>query len=87
MSAWLTGDNFTDPCLRAQELRRAFLALISGQHAYEVTYLSNGVTRTLRFSQADLSRLEIEMRAAEQECAGTTGRRVSTVRLVTSKGV
>jgi hypothetical protein len=80
-------DWLIDPCVRAEGLRRAYLALISGQQAYEVEYLANGVTRRLRYSQADLSRLESEWRAAEHECAGTTGQRIATIRLATSKGV
>ena len=80
-------DWIADPCLRADVLRRAYYALVSGQLAVETEYLSNGVARRVRYSQVDISRLEMELRAADAECAGITGRRVSTIRLATSKGI
>ena len=76
-----------EPCLRADVLRRAYYGLLSGQLAVETEYVANGVQRRVRYSQVDISRLEMELRAADAECAGTTGRRVSTIRLATSKGI
>ena len=52
-----------------------------------VRYQANGVEREVRYSQMDLARLEAEMRAAERECSGSTGRRIHTVRLSPSKGL
>jgi hypothetical protein len=76
-----------DACARAEALRDAYFNLLSGQLASEVEFLANGVTRRVRYSQTDLARLETEWRAAAGECEGTTGRRIHTVRLSTSKGV
>jgi hypothetical protein len=55
--------------------------------AASVEYLANGVTRRVTYARSDLARLETEMRAAAGECEGTTGRRVNTIRLSTSKGI
>jgi hypothetical protein len=79
--------DWTDACERADALRSAYFRIIAGAQESEVEYLANGVTRRVRYSQSDLDRLETELRVAEQECQGTTGRRISTVRLSTSKGV
>jgi hypothetical protein len=76
-----------DACQRAEVLRGAYYTLLSGQLAASVDYLANGVTRRVTFARSDLARLETEWRAAAAECEGTTGRRVNTIRLSTSKGI
>ena len=45
------------PVPRADVLRRAYYALLSGQLAVEPEYLANGVSRRVRYSQVGLSRL------------------------------
>jgi hypothetical protein len=75
-----------DSCARAERLRDAYFNLLSGQLAASVDYLANGVTRRVTYARSDLARLETEMRAAAAECEGTTRRRVTTIRLATSKG-
>lgn len=82
--------DWTDACARAEALRSAYYALLSGQLASSVSYLANGVSREARFSQTDRAALLTELRAAEHECAAATGTppmRVSTIRLATFKGV
>lgn len=82
--------DWTDACARAEALRSAYYALLSGRMAASVAYLANGVNRETRFSQTDRAALLMELRAAEHECAATTGTppvRVSTIRLITAKGL
>ena len=83
--------DWTDPCQRAETLRRAYYRLVSGQQESEVEYQANGVTRRVRYSQADLSRLFDETRAAEAECAVAQGLatalRVRSIRFNPTKGV
>jgi hypothetical protein len=59
--------------MRAQALRDARFRIISGSHEFEFEYRSLDTTRRIRYSQADLSRLEDEIRRAEAECAALNG--------------
>ena len=82
-------DWIEDPCLRADVLRQAYYRLLSGQQAASVSYLANGVQRSVTYSKIDLDALATELRLAEQACAngGTAPRRIHTVLLSTSKGL
>lgn len=86
-----TAVDWLDPCARADALRVAYFALLSGQLASSVSYMTNGVTRETRFSQTDRAALLMELKAAEHECAAMSGTppatRISTIRLATSKGL
>jgi hypothetical protein len=63
-----------DQCVRAEQLRGVRDALISGQATAEYESDSgNGVKRRVKYSNADLPRLEIEIRRAEEACDLTTG--------------
>lgn len=66
--------NWNDPCERAQYLWDAFNRIISGQQESDVTYMANGVTRRVRYAQANLSMLQNAIREAEAECALQEGR-------------
>ena len=56
--------NWTDPCQRADASREAFYGLLAGEKAVSTSYLANGVSREVRFGQADLAALERELRLA-----------------------
>lgn len=62
-----------DPCVAAQELNAAYYRLLTGQQESEVTYLANGVTRTVRYSQVNMTALIGELRNAEADCAAKRG--------------
>lgn len=63
-----------DPCGRAKALRRIRDRLITGQQEFEIEYRANeGVGRRLRYSQADMSRLDAEIAEAMAACAAETG--------------
>lgn len=65
--------DWDDPCVRAAELRKAYFALISGQGEYLIRYRGPEGEQELRFQNANLEKLQIEMRSAAEECAETTG--------------
>jgi hypothetical protein len=65
--------DWTDPCSRAQRLREAFYALVSGAQAYEIAYTANGVTRSVKYSVINTSLLMSQLRQAESECALLSG--------------
>lgn len=65
-----------DPCGRAEALRAARDAVITGGHAEEVEQGSgNGARRRVRFSTADLARLDREIAEADAACYRLNGRR------------
>lgn len=65
--------NWEDPCERAKELNAAYYRLLSGQQESSVTYLANGVTRTVTYSKVDMTNLIGELRSAEADCAAKQG--------------
>lgn len=65
--------DWSDPCARADVLRTAYYELISGRQAYEIAYVANGVSRTVRYSVIDMKLLLQELRDAEVACAGESG--------------
>lgn len=70
--------DWTNACERADALRDAYYALLSGKKAQSITYQDVGVQRTVTYmsTQVDLTRLRDELRAAEEECA--TGDKVAS---------
>lgn len=69
-----SGINWSDPCDRAAALWDAYNRLVSGTQESDVTYQANGVTRRVRYSQANLAYLLNAIREAENECAIQEGR-------------
>jgi len=65
--------NWDDPCEAAKALRDAYYRLLAGQQESEVTYMGNGVTRTIRYAKTDTQALINELRIAEQDCAAKQG--------------
>jgi hypothetical protein len=65
--------DWTDPCAAAERLRAAYYRILEGSQEQEVTYLANGVTRTLIFSKVDLPALIAELRSVEADCAAKQG--------------
>ncbi len=65
--------NWTDPCARAEALRGAYFALVSGQSEQTVRFRSNDAEQEVRFQAANLDVLRTELRAAEAECAAAQG--------------
>jgi hypothetical protein len=80
--------DWADACQRAEALRTAYFALLSGRQTTSTRYAANGVEREVRFAASDLAALERELRLAEAEClnGGAAARRIHTVLLQTSKG-
>jgi hypothetical protein len=67
--------DLTDPCARAEYLRRAYYENISGNRAYQISYTANGVARSVTYSVVDKNSLLAEIRNAEAECGKATGRK------------
>lgn len=65
--------DWTDPCQRANALRGAYYTLLSGQQEIEIRTRTLDAEEVVRFAPADMARLEAELRAAEGECAASTG--------------
>ncbi len=65
--------NWDDPCVAAKELNAAYYRLLSGQQESEVSYLANGVTRTVQYSRVTMSELIGALRDAEADCAAKQG--------------
>jgi hypothetical protein len=78
--------NWDDPCARADALWAAYNRLISGQQESDVTYSANGITRRVRYSNANLDRLLNEIRAAENECALQEGEKPRRPRFAITGG-
>ena len=76
-----------DPCGRATALRAARDTIITGTGVaeYDAEH-GNGVRRRVRYTAADLSRLDGEIRAAERACALKNGKRPAR-HAVRSRGV
>lgn len=74
--------DWTDPCARADALREAYYALLSGSKEQEVTYQDSGTMRRVVYAsnKVDLSALRDALLAAEQECGSaetTVSKRVA----------
>ena len=64
--------DWTDPCARAEALRNAYYALLSGSRAQSISYSDGNQARSISYSNTtvDLNRLKAELVEAEKECAG-----------------
>lgn len=65
--------DWSDPCAAAKELNAAYYRLLSGQQESSVTYLANGVTRTVTYSRVSMQDLIHALRDAEADCAAKQG--------------
>lgn len=65
--------DWTDPCARANALRGAYYALISGASESLIRTSTTEGDQEVRFARADVDRLKAELDAAEVECAKSTG--------------
>lgn len=65
--------NWDDACVAAKELSAAYYRLVSGQQESSVTYMANGVTRTVTYSRVDMKELIGALRNAEADCAAKQG--------------
>jgi hypothetical protein len=65
--------DWTDPCARANALRGAYYALISGSSESLIKHSTTEGDQEVRFARADLGTLKVEMAAAEVECAQLNG--------------
>jgi hypothetical protein len=65
--------DWSDPCARAAALRAAYFELVSGSKETEIETRTLDAQERVRFSAADKQTLLAELRAAEAECAASTG--------------
>jgi hypothetical protein len=65
--------DWTNPCQRAQALRDAYFALISGQQESLIRHSTSEGDQEVRFTRADVEKLKAEMVAAEEACIVATG--------------
>jgi len=65
--------DWTDPCARAEALRAAYYARISGQQEVEILTRTVESEQRVRFSEANGDALLSELRTAEAECAALGG--------------
>jgi len=65
--------DWTNPCDRANALRGAYYALISGASESLIRHSTSEGDQEVRFVRADLARLKAELDAAESECAAANG--------------
>lgn len=65
--------DWTDPCARANALRGAYYALISGASESLIRQSTSEGDQEVRFARADVEKLKAEMSAAEAECAIANG--------------
>ena len=80
----------SDPCLRAEALRRALDRLLSGEAVAETELAAgNGSRRRLVYHKADVPALRQELATAERECRALGGdrSRARVVKFSTSKGL
>jgi hypothetical protein len=68
-----TEPDWSDPCAVAEHLRAAYYRKVSGSQESQVSYIANGVQRTVMYSQADMKELIGALRDAEAECAAKQG--------------
>lgn len=61
--------DWTDPCARADALRRAYYEIVATGGAKRIRFSD----REVWFSQAELATLKAELLAAENECAASNG--------------
>lgn len=77
--------DWTNPCAKAQALRDAYFALISGQSESLIRASTSEGDQEVRFARTDVDKLKAEMIAAEEECVrangGTPTPRRSAIRL------
>lgn len=70
--------DWSDPCARAEALRKAYYALVSGELEQRVRVRGGDGEEDVTFNAANVELLRSELRSAEAECAaknGTVGRR------------
>lgn len=65
--------DWSNPCTRALELRKAYYALLSGDKQAGYQYQAEGVLRSVTWAKTDLETLKTEIAAAEAECAAANG--------------
>ncbi len=65
--------NWDDPCVAAQRLRDAYYRRLEGAQEVSVTYLANGVQRTVAYAQSNMAELIGALRDAEADCAAKQG--------------
>jgi len=65
--------DWSDPCAKFKALSDAYYTIISGGNAAEVSYMANGVSRTVKFSFSNIAALKREMLASEDQCAILNG--------------
>lgn len=67
--------NDADPCGTAAALRQAYADLVAGGTAQTVTFKGgpNGVEKSVSYTKADPSRLQMLVREWEAKCAALSG--------------
>jgi hypothetical protein len=65
--------DWSDACARATALRTAYFELVSGTKAIEIETRTLDAQEKVRFTTADKQTLLAALRAAEAECAASTG--------------
>lgn len=65
--------DWSNPCARFQALQKAYFSLVSGQQEVEIRTRTLDAEEMVRFNQANLNVLRIEMRSAESACAASNG--------------
>jgi hypothetical protein len=65
--------DWTDPCQRANALRGAYYALISGSSESLIRNSTPEGDQEVRYARADIGTLKAELDAAEDECARKNG--------------
>jgi hypothetical protein len=65
--------DWSDPCARATALRNAYYQLVSGGQEQIIETRTLDAQERVQFTAADRGVLLSELRAAEAECAATTG--------------
>jgi hypothetical protein len=65
--------DWLDPCARATALRSAYYTLLSGQQEVLIETRTLDAQERVQFTAANQGALLTELRAAETECAASTG--------------
>lgn len=65
--------DWTNPCAKAQALRDAYFALISGAAESLIRHSTTEGDQEVRFARTDVDKLKAEMIAAEEDCIRSTG--------------
>jgi hypothetical protein len=66
--------DWTDPCAKAAVLRTAYYALMTGTRETEIRTRTLDAEDFVRFQTVDAGKLQIELQAAERECARRCGK-------------